>query len=102
MNVQDGLCTLDFEKLRKTSDKEFRKIHLEEINSFIRNHVKQTGRKPICGYCKEIVERSEDLVRERGGSSHIWCFEPIYNSELRKKFPGHEQEYFDRLIKVFC
>lgn len=93
-----GLLTLNFEKLEKLSNRKFRRIQLQENGSFIRNHVKQTGHFPECEYCEEHIAKPEELIREPGGSSHVWCFETIYKGELRKNFCENEQEYFDRLI----
>ena len=98
---QGGLLTLDIDRLMKLSDKKFRKKHIEENKIFIFNHEKEKGNKPYCEYCEGFVEKPEELVREHGGSSHILCFEPIYHSELREKFPKEEQRYFDRIVEVF-
>lgn len=97
----DGCPTLDVDKLMKLSDKKFKKKHVEENNIFISEHEKLTGNKPFCEYCEGFIEKPEELVREHGGSSHTLCFEPIYHSKLRNKFPKEEQRYFDRVLNVF-
>jgi len=85
----------------KLSDKKFKKKHVEEWTSFIDNHEKKRGVKPSCAYCEGLIEKPEELVREHWEISHAFCFEPIYHSELKEKFPEEEQIYFDRIVELF-
>ena len=99
---KNGLLTLDFERLEELSIKEFRRIHLEENEKFIYNHVQQIGHKPKCVDCPRKIDLADDLIREHDGSSHLNCFMLKYNAELRETFPENEQKYFDRLILSLC
>ncbi|MBU1988398.1 MAG: hypothetical protein KKD94_02875, partial [Nanoarchaeota archaeon] len=85
---------------KEVSDEKFKKIHREENNIFIRNHVKQTGHFPECEYCEEFITKSEELIREPGGSSHVWCFESVYEGELINKFTEKERGYYSRMIRI--
>jgi len=97
---KSGLLTLDFGKIMGISNRDFRKIHFEENMLFLDSHAKLTGHLPFCEYCEGNIEKPEELIREHGGSSHVYCFESIYESELRENFCEEEQKYFDRLLMV--
>ena len=101
VNIQSGVVvTLDFEKLRKISDEEFRKVHVEENEKYLANHEKLIGHKPSCEYCDGQIEKPEELMREHGISSHVYCFRQLYGNEVREKLSEREQEYFDRIIRI--
>lgn len=100
--VEDGTggWVLDYNLSEKISDKKFREIHIEQNKIEIDNFQKLIGHKMSCEYCKEQIEKPEDLVRNAGGNSHVWCFEPIYIDNLKNKFPEHMRKYLDRVIKI--
>ncbi len=93
---ENGLSTFDLGKLKKLPIDEFAKRYIEEMDSFMKNHVGL----PMCYPCSKPVKTADDLVRYFGLNLHRKCFLEEYENDIAENLAPRHREYYG-LVKKF-
>jgi hypothetical protein len=97
-----GHFTYDFKKLMKLSDEEFIDAHDEEMQGYIKNHLKFTEHYPRCRRCGMGISNPKKLIRYYGANLHGGCFITEYWTENYPEMKKEHELYFDRMLRLIA
>ena len=90
-----GLPFYDIGKLEKIPLEKFRRMYIENMQTYFNNHTEPTIE---CWKCREDITSADDLARRYGRSLHVDCFKVEYGEE-RETDKERERRYFDLVLK---
>ena len=93
-DILSGFLTFDVGVLESVASKEFRRMYIEEMQTYFNNH---PGPQINCWECSEEISIPNDLFRRYGTNLHEKCFRNVFSKE-RDTDNSNARRYFDLII----
>lgn len=97
-----GMGVFDVDKLGELSFREFRKLYVEEMQTYF----DQWGDDSVrCSGCPDMIKGAEELFRYYGANLHLRCFEGALYKEDKKlkgrvtRIGGNARNYFNMVLQ---
>ena len=92
--VLSGVLTVDVDALASVPREEFRRMYIEEMQTYFDNH---PNPKISCCECSEEISTPSDLFRRYGINLHEKCFQVVYTKERDTDIPD-ARRFFDLVL----
>lgn len=92
---------IDYHKIERLSEKEFRQMYTELINEYLDKRKSGNGKPPVCVRCKTDVPDRNSLRLYYESPFHQNCFEEMWRVERCRYNKGHRvKRFFDRVARL--